>query len=74
MLAVAEVTAIDESVFAAAVTANAPVPLTPLIVAVTVLDPPAIPVATPAGLMVAAAVLELVQVALDVTFAVEPLL
>ena len=74
ILATAGVTAIDESVFAAAVTVNAAVPLTPLIVAVTVLDPVATPVASPAELMVAAAVLELAQVALEVTFAVVPLL
>jgi hypothetical protein len=72
MLGVAGVTAIDESAFTAAVTVNAAVPLMPLAVAVTVLDPAATPAASPLEFKVAAAVLELVQVALDVTFAVEP--
>jgi hypothetical protein len=72
MLAVAGVIAMEESVLIAAVTAMAAVPFTPLIDAVTVLEPAATPDAIPAALIVAAAVLELVHVAVDVTFAVEP--
>jgi hypothetical protein len=72
VLGVAGVTAIETSVFTAAVTVNAAVPLTPLSVAVTVLEPAATAVARPAALIVAAAVLELVHVALLLTLAVEP--
>jgi hypothetical protein len=72
MFAVAGVTAIETSVFTGAVTVNAAVPLTPLSVAVTVLEPAATAVARPVALMVAAAVLELFQVALVLTLAAEP--
>jgi hypothetical protein len=72
MLGVAGVTAIEESVMTGAVTVNAAVPLMPLTVAVTVLDPATTPVASPAALIVATVALELVQVAFEVTFAVEP--
>jgi len=72
MLAVAGVTAIEESVLTAAATVSAAVPLTPLSVAVIVDEPAATDVDRPAALMVAAAVLELLHMALEVTFAVEP--
>jgi hypothetical protein len=72
MLAVAGVTAMEESVFAAAVTVRAAVPFIPLNDAVTVLDPAATPDAIPAALIFAAAALELVHATVDVTFAVEP--
>jgi len=58
-------------VFAAAVTLSAAVPLTPLSEAVMVLEPAVAPVAKPDELTVATAALEDVQVAADVTFAVE---
>jgi hypothetical protein len=69
MLAVAGVTAMVVSVLA--VTVKAAVPLMPLSDAVIVDVPEATPVAKPEALMEAAAVLELVHVAIDVTFAVE---
>jgi hypothetical protein len=72
MLAVAGVTAMDESVFVAAVTVSAAVPITPLNDAVTVLDPAATADAIPEALIVAVAVLELVHAAVVLTFAVEP--
>jgi hypothetical protein len=73
MLGEAGVTAMDEIVGGgAAVTVSAAVPLMPLTVAVTVLDPAATPIASPAALIVATVVPELVQVAVEVTFAVEP--
>jgi hypothetical protein len=72
MLGVAGVTAMLDNVLAAAVTASAAVPLTPLSEAVILVAPAATPVASPAELMVAAAVLELVHVAEEVMFAVEP--
>ena len=74
MLAVAGVTAIEASVGGGgttAVTVRAAVPLTPLREAVIVAVPAATPVARPAAFTVAVATLELVQVAVDVTFAVE---
>jgi hypothetical protein len=75
MLAGAGVTAMEESVGAGgAVTVSAAVPFTPVSVAVMVVDPAATAVERPAALMVAVAVLELVHVAFDVTFAVDPLL
>jgi hypothetical protein len=64
-------TAIAVTVFAAAVTLSAAVPLTPLSEAVMVLEPAVAPVAKPDELTVATAALEDVQVAADVTFAVE---
>ena len=72
MLGAAGVTAMEESVLAAAVTVSAAVPFTPLKAAVTMVDPATTPDAIPAALIVAAAVLELVHAAVDVTFAVEP--
>jgi hypothetical protein len=65
-------TAIAVMVFVAAVTLSAAVPLTPLSVAVMVLEPAVAPVAKPDELTVATAVFEVVQVAVDVTFAVAP--
>jgi hypothetical protein len=72
MLAVAGVTAMLDSVFATAVTVSVAVPLTPLSDAVMVVAPAATPVARPAALMVAAAVLELDHVTEDVMLALEP--
>jgi hypothetical protein len=66
------VTAIE--VIAFAVTVSVVVPLTPPTIAVIVLDPAATAVANPVAPMVAAAALELVQVAVELTFAVVPLL
>jgi hypothetical protein len=72
MLPVAGVIAMEVIVFvAAAVTVSIAVPLTPLSEAVIVLEPAATAVASPPVLIVAAALLEDVQVAVDVTFAVE---
>jgi hypothetical protein len=68
------VTAIEVTLADAEVTARAAVPLTPLSAAVMVVDPAATAVARPDALMVAVVVLELVHVAVEVTFAVEPLL
>jgi len=68
-LAVLGVTAMD--VTAVAVTVSVALPLTPLRAACTVVDPAATPVASPAELMVATEALPVVQVAVDVTFAVE---
>jgi hypothetical protein len=72
MLGVAGVTAMLANVFMGAVTVSTAVPLTLLRVAVILLAPAATPVASPAELMVAAAVLELVHVTDEVMFAVEP--
>jgi hypothetical protein len=72
MLAVAGVTEIAVTVFATAVTLSAAVPLTPPSDAVIVLEPAATPVAMPDEFTVATAVFEVVQVAVDVTFAVDP--
>jgi hypothetical protein len=72
MLGAAGVTAMLDSVFTGVVTVRTAVPFTLLSEAVMLLDPAATPVARPAALMVAVAVLELVQVADDVMFAVEP--
>ena len=69
-LGVGGVTAIDETVFA--VTVSAAVPLMPLTVAVIVVDPAATPVASPAVLMVAVAVLDEIHVAVVVTLPVVP--
>jgi hypothetical protein len=66
------VTAIEVIVFA--VTVSVVVPLTPPTIAVIVLDPPATAVANPVALIVAVAAFELVQVAVELTFAVVPLL
>jgi hypothetical protein len=75
MLAVVGETAIDFSVFDVAVTISVPVPftvpLTPFTDAVIVLEPAATPVASPAALIVATEVLELLHVAVELTFAVE---
>ena len=72
MEAVGGVTARDLRVTTGAGTVMAAVPLTPLTVAVTVVEPEASAVASPAGVMVATVVVEEVQVAVAVTFAVEP--
>ena len=66
------VTAMDVGVLT--VTVSVAVPLTPLRAAVTVEDPAATPVARPAELMVATEVFDEVQVAVEVTLAVVPLL
>ena len=55
-----------------AVTVRIAVPFTPLSEAVMVLEPAATAVARPVALMVAVAVLELLHVAVVLTFAVEP--
>jgi hypothetical protein len=71
-LAAFGVTAIEVSAGGAlAVTVSAAVPVTPLNAAAIVVDPAATAVASPATLMVAVAVLELVHVAVEVTFAVD---
>jgi hypothetical protein len=70
MLGEAGVTAIEVSTFG--VTLSAALPLTPLKEAVTVVEPAATPVASPAALITAAAVVELVQVTVEVITAVEP--
>ena len=70
MPAVAGVTAIFVTVFA--VTVSAADPLTPLTVAVIVVEPAATPVASPPAPMVAVAALEEVHVAVVVTFPVDP--
>jgi hypothetical protein len=72
MLGAAGVTAMEESDFTAAITVNVAVPLMPLTVAVTVLEPAATAVASPAALTVAIVVVELVHAAVEVTFAVDP--
>jgi hypothetical protein len=69
-LGVGGVTAMDDTVFA--VTVSAAVPLMPLTVAVIVVEPAATPVARPAALTVAVAVLEELHVAVAVTFPLEP--
>jgi hypothetical protein len=66
------VTAIE--VMVAAVTVRAAVPLTPESDAVIVVEPLATPVARPAEVIVATEVFEDVQVAVDVTLPVLPLL
>jgi hypothetical protein len=68
------VTAIAVTVVAAVVTVNAAGPLMPLSEAVIVVDPAATPVASPPLLIVALAVLEDVQVTVEVITAVVPLL
>jgi hypothetical protein len=61
-------------VVVAVVTVSAAVPLTPLTVAVIVVEPAATPVARPPVLIGAVAVFEELHVADEVTFAVDPLL
>ena len=56
------------------VTLSAVVPVMPLSEALTLVEPPAAPVAKPPEFIVATVVLAVVQVAVEVTFAVEPLL
>jgi hypothetical protein len=56
----------------AMVTVSEAFPLTPFCVAVTVVDPVPVAVASPDELIVATAVLALAQVDVVVTFAVEP--
>jgi hypothetical protein len=74
MDAVGGVTAIDVTVTGGGGcgTVTAAVALTPLTVAVTVVEPVVSAVASPAALMLATAGFEDTQVALVVTFAVEP--
>jgi hypothetical protein len=73
MVAVGGATAIDVTVTGGACdTVTAAVPLTPVRVAVTVVEPELNAVASPAALMVATAWFEDTQAALAVTFAVEP--
>jgi hypothetical protein len=72
MLAVAGITAIEVSVFAAAVTVSAAVPLNPPAAAVIVEEPAATADAIPAALTVAVAVLELVHVADELMSPVDP--
>ena len=68
-------TAMDVIVFVvAAATVSVVVPVIPLSEAFMVVEPAATPVAKPLELIVAAAPLEVVQVAVEVTFADEPLL
>lgn len=74
ILAVAGVTAMELTVFAAAVTVSAAVPAVPLRDAVIVDEPAAAAVTMPPALMLATEVLELVQVAVEVTSAVKPVL
>jgi hypothetical protein len=63
---------IEERVGAAGVTVSMAVPLTPLMVAVSVVDPAPAAVARPAALTVATLVEELLQFAVEVTSPVEP--
>jgi hypothetical protein len=72
MLGFAGVTAIDERVAVVVETVRVAVPLTPLTIAVMVVDPAATPVARPAALMVATFVFALTHVAVEVTFFVDP--
>jgi hypothetical protein len=72
MLAVLGVTAIEVSVFAIAPTASVAAPLTPLSDAVIVVEPVDNPVTNPSEFTVATVAVELVQVAVVVTSAVEP--
>jgi hypothetical protein len=72
MLGLAGVTEIPVTVLAAAVTVKVATPLIPFIEAVTVVEPAASAVASPAELIVATAAFASVHVAVDVTFAVEP--
>jgi hypothetical protein len=72
MLAVAGVTAIEESVLAATVTVSVAAPLIPLSEAVIVDEPAATAVAIPAAVMVAIEGEELVQVTDALTSAVVP--
>ena len=69
MLGALGVTAMEVTVVA--VTVSVAVPLTPLRVAVTSVDPAATPVANPPDEMVATVALAVVQVAVEVTLAVE---
>jgi hypothetical protein len=71
MLVVAGVTAMAVTVAVEGVIVRFAAPLTPLSDAVMVALPAATPVASPAELMVAVFELELVQVTVDVTLAVE---
>lgn len=72
MLVAAGVTAMEVRVATGAETVTAAVALTPVRVAVTVVEPVVSAVASPAALMFATAGFEDTQVALVVTFAVEP--
>jgi hypothetical protein len=74
MLAVPGVTAIEESVLVAAFTVSAAVPFTPVSEAVTLAEPAATPLTMPPEVMVATDALDTVQLTVDVTFAVVPLL
>ncbi|HTU49520.1 MAG TPA: hypothetical protein VMF56_02945, partial [Acidobacteriaceae bacterium] len=72
MLGVAGVTEMAVIVFVAAVTVSMAVPLIPLSEAVTEVVPAATAVVIPAEFIVATPALADIQVAVDVTFAVEP--
>jgi hypothetical protein len=71
MLAVLGAIEIETSVFTAAPTVSVAVPLTPLSDAVIVVEPAATPLANPAEFTVPTVAVELVQLAVVVTFAVE---
>ena len=71
-LGLAGVTAMEERVFAAAVTVRVAEPVTPLSEAEMVVVPAATAVARPEVLTVAVAVLEEAHVAVALTLAVEP--
>lgn len=72
MLAVAGVTAIEDSVLVAAVTVSVAAPLSPFNEAVTVDEPAATPVANPLVAIVATDAEELVQATEEVTSPVDP--
>ena len=72
MLGLAGVTAMDDNVAEVVETVSVAVPLTPVTVAVMVVDPAATPVARPAALIVATFVFALTHVAVEVTFFVDP--
>jgi hypothetical protein len=74
MLAVAGNTEIEVTVTVAAVTVSDTDPLIPLSDAVTMVEPTATPVARPLEFTVANAGVAAAQVAVELTFAVEPLL
>jgi hypothetical protein len=65
-------TAIDAIVFVIAVTFSVAFPLTPLNEAITLVEPAATPVAKPLEFIVATMVFAAPQLAVEVTFAVEP--
>jgi hypothetical protein len=72
MVAVAGVTAMEASVFGDAAIVRVAVPLSAPMLAVTLVEPVAMPVAIPDEVMVATFAFASVQVAEEVTSAVEP--